>query len=139
MADVDDPLFRLGRWALAKVWFGGVVSGAYALGRHYHWPQVFLSGAAVLGAVGLALACSFLPVWTRQRPSGIPVVDVGLRVMVWGGLVLSVAALLIGMPGVGMVAAALLFSTAARTFRDPFAPFLRRLRITPEVVYKRSS
>ncbi|WP_436529808.1 hypothetical protein [Actinoplanes sp. HUAS TT8] len=133
MADFDDPLFRLGRWALAKVWFGCVVSGGYTLGRHYHWPQAFLTSAAVLGAVALALACSFLPIWTRQRPSGIPVVDVGLRVMVWGGLVATVIALLIGTPAVGMVAAALLFSTAARTFKDPFVPFIRRLPITPRV------
>ena len=129
----DDPLIRVGRWALAKVWFGVVVSGGYALGRHFDWPQAFLTAAAVLGAVALALASSFLPIWTRQRPSGIPVADVGLRVMVWGGLVLSVLALLVGTPAVGMVAAALLLSTAARTFGDPFAPFLRRLRITPAV------
>ncbi|MEU8659581.1 hypothetical protein [Actinoplanes philippinensis] len=129
----EDPLVRFGRWALAKVWFGVVLSGGYALGRHYDWPQVFLTAAAVLGAVTLALASSFLPVWTRQRPSGIPVADVGLRVMVWGGLVISVIALLVGMPAVGMVAAALLLNTAARTFGDPFAPLLRRLRITPAV------
>ncbi|GIF04097.1 hypothetical protein [Actinoplanes siamensis] len=137
--DVDDPLVKFGRWALAKVWFGGVVSGAYALGRHYHWPQAFLTFAAVLGAVALAAACSFLPIWTRHRPSGIPVVDIGLRVMVWGGLTASVIALLIGLPAVGMVAAALLFSTAARTFRDPFVPFLRRLPITPAVPHREHS
>jgi hypothetical protein len=129
----DDPLIRLGRWALAKVWFGVVLSAGWALGRHFDWPQVFLTTAAVLGAVTLALASSFLPVWTRQRPSGIPVADVGLRVMVWGGLVISVIALLVAMPAVGMVAAALLLNTAARTFGDPFAPLLRRLRITPAV------
>jgi hypothetical protein len=127
----EDPLVRLGRWALAKIWFGVVLSGAWALGRHFHWPQAFLTAAAVLGAVGLALASSFLPIWTRQRPSGIPVADVGLRVMVWGGLTVSTIALLVGEPAVGMVAAALLLNTAARTFGDPFGPFLRRLRITP--------
>jgi hypothetical protein len=136
VADFEDPLVRLGRWTLAQVWFGGVVSGGYALGRHYHWPQVFVTFAAVLGAIALALAGSFLPIWTRHRPSGIPFVDIGLRVMVWGGLVASVVALLIGRPAVGMVAAALLFSTAARTFKDPFVPFLRRLRITPEVTFR---
>ncbi|MEU4426858.1 hypothetical protein AB0F81_40075 [Actinoplanes sp. NPDC024001] len=124
----DDVVVRLGRWALGKVWFGVVLSGGYALGRHFDWPRAFLTTAAVLGAVGLALASSFLPVWTRQRPSGIPVADVGLRVMVWAGLVGSVAALLIGMPAVGMVAAALLLTTAARTFGDPFLPVLRRMR-----------
>ena len=129
----DDPLVRIGRWALAKVWFGVIVSGGYALGRHFDWPQAFLTTAAVLGAVALAMASSFLPVWTQQRPSGIPVADVGLRVMVWGGLTVSVIALLVGMPAVGMVAAALLFNTASRTFGDPFAPLLRRLRITPAV------
>jgi hypothetical protein len=134
---IDDPLLRFGRWALAKVWFGVMLSGGYALGRHYDWSQVLLTAAAVLGAVTLALASSFLPVWTRQRPSGIPVADVGLRVMVWGGLVVSVIALLVGMPAVGMVAAALLLSTAARTFGDPFAPLLRRLRLTPEVRHLR--
>ncbi|MBB4744685.1 ABC-type phosphate transport system permease subunit [Actinoplanes octamycinicus] len=133
--DFDDPLVRFGRWALAKVWLGCVLSGGYALGRHYHWPQAFLTAAAVLGAVAIALTCSFLPIWTRHRPSGIPVVDVGLRVMVWGGLVASVLALLIGTPAVGMVAAALLLNTAAQSFGDPFAPFLRRLRITPEVTH----
>ncbi|GAA0462877.1 hypothetical protein Aca07nite_76400 [Actinoplanes capillaceus] len=136
MTDSHDPLVRVGRWALAKVWFGVVLSGGYALGRHYDWPQAFLTAAAVLGAVALALASSFLPIWTRQRPSGIPVADVGLRVMVWGGLTGSVIALLLGMPAVGMVAAALLLNTAARTFGDPFAPFLRRLRITPPVRYR---
>ncbi|GIF36756.1 hypothetical protein [Actinoplanes xinjiangensis] len=129
----EDPLIRVGRWALAKVWFGVVLSGGWVLGRHFDWPQAFLTAAAVLGAVTLALASSFLPVWTRQRPSGIPVADVGLRVMVWGGLVVSVIALLVGMPAVGMVSAALLLNTAARTFGDPFAPLLRRLRITPAV------
>jgi hypothetical protein len=129
----DDPLVRFGRWALAKVWFGVVLSGGWVLGRHFDWPQAFLTVAAVLGALGLALASSFLPIWTRQRPSGIPVADIGLRVMVWGGLILSVIALLVGEPAVGMVAAALLLNTAARTFGDPFAPFLRRLRITPPV------
>lgn len=132
----DDVLVRAGRWALGKVWFGCVLSGGYAIGRHYHWPQAFLTVAAVLGAIGLALATSFLPVWTRQRPSGIPVADVGLRVMVWAGLTGSVIALLLGMPAIGMVAAALLLNTAARTFGDPFAPALRRMRITPAVPYR---
>ncbi|MEV6300231.1 hypothetical protein AB0M02_12580 [Actinoplanes sp. NPDC051861] len=131
MTTGDDLVVRFGRWALAKVWFGVVLSGGYALGRHFHWPQAFLVGAAVLGAVALALASSFLPVWTRERPSGIPVADIGLRVMVWSGLAGSVVAMLIGMPAVGMVALALLLNTAARTFGDPFLPFLRRLRITP--------
>jgi hypothetical protein len=135
MTTNEDVLIRLGRWALGKVWFGAVLSGGYALGRHFDWPRAFLTAAAVLGAVGLALASSFLPIWTRQRPSGIPVADVGLRVMVWAGLTGSVVALLIGMPAVGMVAAALLLHTAARTFGDPFLPVLRRLRITPPVRY----
>lgn len=135
----DDPLVRVGRWALAKVWFGVVVSGGYALGQHFDWPQAFLTAAAVLGAVALALASSFLPIWTRQRPSGIPVADVGLRVMVWGGLLVAVIALLVGAPTVGMVAAALLLSTAARTFGDPFVPFLRRLPITPPVRRSRTT
>ena len=135
--DADDVLFRLGRWAIAKIWFGVLVSGAYAIGLHFDWPRMFLTTAAVLGAVALALASSFLPVWTRQRPSGIPVADIGLRVMVWGGLTVVVGALLVGMPSVGMVAAALLLSTAARTFGDPFAPLLRRLRITPPVGHAR--
>lgn len=129
----QDPLVRLGRWALAKVWFGVLLSAAWALGRHFHWPQALLTAAAALGAVGLALASSFLPIWTRQRPSGIPVADIGLRVMVWGGLTVSATALLVVEPAVGMVVAALLLSTAARTFGDPFGPFLRRLRITPPV------
>jgi hypothetical protein len=132
----EDVLVRAGRWALGKVFFGVLLSGAYAVGRHYDWSQAFLSLAAVLGAVGLALVASFLPIWTRQRPSGIPVADVGLRVMVWGGLTGSVIALLIGFPMIGMVAAALLLNTAARTFGDPFAPFLNRLRITPATPYR---
>lgn len=129
----DDPLIRFGRWALAKVWFGVILSSGWALGSHFDWPQAFRTAAAVLGAVALALASSFLPLWTRERPSGIPVVDVGLRVLVWGGLVISVIALLVGLPAVGMVSAALLLNTAARTFGDPFAPLLRRLRVTPQV------
>ncbi|HWS38553.1 MAG TPA: hypothetical protein VN408_38165 [Actinoplanes sp.] len=131
----DDVVVRFGRWAIAKLWFGVLVSGAWAVGQHYHWSQAFLTVAAVLGAVGLALASSFLPVWTRQRPSGIPVADVGLRVMVWGGLIVGVIALLVGAPMVGMPTAALLLTTAARTFGDPFGPLLRRLRITPAVRY----
>ncbi|GAA4967077.1 hypothetical protein [Actinoplanes utahensis] len=137
--DADDVLFRLGRWAIAKIWFGVVVSGAYAIGLHFDWPRMFLTAAAVLGAVALALASSFLPVWTRARPSGIPVADIGLRVMVWGGLSAVAGALLVGMPSVGMVAAALLLTTAARTFGDPFAPVLRRLRITPPVRHGRAA
>ncbi|WP_229072934.1 hypothetical protein [Actinoplanes sp. DH11] len=132
----DDVLVRFGRWALGKVWFGCVLSGGWAIGRHYDWSQAFLTVAAVLGAIGLALATSFLPIWTRERPSGIPVVDVGLRVMVWGGLAGSVLALLLSLPAIGMVAAALLLNTAARTFGDPFLPVLRRLRITPDVPYR---
>ncbi|BBH68148.1 hypothetical protein ACTI_48330 [Actinoplanes sp. OR16] len=132
----DDVVARVGRWALGKVFFGCLLSGAYAVGRHYDWSQAFLTVAAVLGAAGLALAASFLPVWTRQRPSGIPVADIGLRVMVWGGLTVLVIALLIGMPMLGMMAAALLLTTAARTFGDPFAPFLSRLRITPATPYR---
>jgi hypothetical protein len=135
-ATESDVLARAGRWALGKVFFGCLLSGAYAVGRHYDWSQAFLSIAAVLGAIGLTLVASFLPIWTRQRPSGIPVADVGLRVMVWGGLTGSVIALLIGFPMVGMVAAALLLTTAARTFGDPFAPFLHRLRITPPAPYR---
>ena len=67
----DDVLVRVGRWALGKVFFGCVLSGAYAVGRHYDWSQAFLTVAAVLGAIGLALTTSFLPIWTRQRPSGM--------------------------------------------------------------------
>jgi hypothetical protein len=119
----DDVLARLGRWLLAKVWLGCLLSGGYALGRHFGWPQALLTVAACIGAVALALAVAWLPVWTRERPSGIVVVDVGLRAIVWAGLVLSVLALLIGMPQVGAVAGALLLSTAWRTFgRRPAIP-----------------
>jgi hypothetical protein len=107
---------RFGRWLLAKVWLGCLLSAVYAVGRHFGLPQALQSVAALFGALALALAVTWLPIWTRERPTGIAVVDVGLRAIVWAGLVLSVLALLIGTPQVGAVAGALLLSTAWRTF-----------------------
>jgi len=125
-AAVDDMLARAGRWLLAKVWLGCVLSGAYALGRHFGWPQALLTIAAVLGAVALSLAAWWLPLWTTHSTTGIAVVDVSLRIIVWGSLAACVVALLIGMPGVGAVAGALLISTATRTFHPKLKPLLRR-------------
>lgn len=117
----DDALMRMGRWLLAKVWFACLLSGAYAIGRHFGWPQALLTLGAMIGAVALAMAAAWLPIWTRDRPTGIPPLDIGLRVVVWTGLVAGVAALLIGRPAVGLVAGALLLTAAWRTFR-PDAP-----------------
>jgi len=125
----DDVLARMGRWVLAKVWLGCLLSGAYALGRHFGWPQALLTTAAVLGALTLSLAAWWLPLWTARATTGVAVVDVCLRVGVWGGLAVCVVALLIGMPAVGAVAAALLINTAARTFHPRIAPLLRRYGI----------
>jgi len=125
-AAVDDMLARAGRWLLAKVWLGCVLSGAYAVGRHFGWPQALLTTAAVLGAVALSLAAWWLPLWTIHSTTGIAVVDVSLRIIVWGSLAACVVALLIGMPGVGAVAGALLISTATRTFHPKLKPLLRR-------------
>ena len=125
----DYVLARMGRWVLAKVWLGCLLSGAYALGRHFGWPQALLTTAAVLGALTLSLAAWWLPLWTARATTGVAVVDVGLRIGVWGGLTVCVVALLIGMPAVGAVAAALLINTAARTFRPRITPLLRRYGI----------
>jgi hypothetical protein len=125
----DDVVARMGRWVLAKVWLGCMLCGAYALGRHFGWPQAVLTTAAVLGAMTLALAAWWLPHWTARATTGVAIVDVGLRVIVWGGLAACVVALLIGMPAVGAVAAALLINTAARTFHPHLAPLLRRCGI----------
>jgi hypothetical protein len=119
---VDDMLTRAGRWVLAKVWLGCMLSGAYALGRHFGWPQALLTVTAGLGALVLAVAVAWLPLWTHDRPSGVALVDVGLRVLVWAGLAGSVVALLIGVPAVGTAAGALLLVTAWHTFRRPSPP-----------------
>jgi hypothetical protein len=111
----DDVLMRVGRWLLAKVWLGCLLSGGYAAGRHFGWPQALLTVVALAGAVALAVVVAWLPAWTRDRPTGTPV-DVGLRAVVWAGLAAGVCALLIGAPAVGMVAGALLLSTAWHTF-----------------------
>jgi len=122
----DEVLARAGRWLLAKVWLGCVLSGAYAAGRHFGWPQALLTTAGVLGALALSLASWWLPLWTARSSTGIAIVDTGLRIVVWGSLAACVVALLIGMPAVGAVAGALLISTAARTFHPKFKPLLRR-------------
>jgi hypothetical protein len=122
----DDVLMRAGRWLLAKVWLGCLLSGGYAAGRHFGWPQALLTVVALAGAVALAVVVAWLPAWTRDRPTGTPV-DVGLRAVVWAGLAAGVCALLIGAPAVGTVAGALLLSTAWHTFhRRPQRP--RRTR-----------
>lgn len=125
----DDVLARMGRWVLAKVWLGCLLSGAYALGRHFGWPQAFLTTAAVLGALTLSLAAWWLPLWTARATTGVAVIDVGLRIGVWGSLAVCVVALLIGMPAVGAVAAALLINTAARAFGSRITSLLRRYGI----------
>src|SRR5215218_8391507 len=78
----DDVLARMGRWVLAKVWLGCLLSGAYAIGRHFGWPQAVLTTAAVLGALALALATWWLPLWTTCSTTGIAVIDGLLRVAV---------------------------------------------------------
>ncbi|TQS43060.1 hypothetical protein [Cryptosporangium phraense] len=112
----DDLLGRAGRWLLAKIWFGCVFSGFYALSRHFAWPDALVSIAAALGALGLAVAAYWLPIWTREYTTGIRFVDVTIRVVVWLGLVAAVVSLLVGEPAVGLVAGALLLTTAWRTF-----------------------
>jgi hypothetical protein len=112
----DDVLVRAGRWLLAKVWLGALLSGAYGLGRHFGVPEAMRTTAAIIGAVALALVAGWLPYWTRERPTGIRLVDVGLRAVVWASLLAAVVALLIGAPAVGAVAGALLLTAAGQTF-----------------------
>ena len=79
MTTSDDLVVRFGRWALAKVWFGVVLSGGYALGRHFHWPQAFLVTAiaderkgeklAVVTTVDLARVPALLE---QLASSGLP-------------------------------------------------------------------
>jgi hypothetical protein len=114
----DDLIERAGRWLLAKVWLGCLLSGGYAAGNHFGWPQGLRTFAAVIAAVVLAVVSVWLPAWTRQRPSGVAVADVGLRVLAWLGLTVCVVCLLLGAPAVGAAAGALLLSTAWRTFGD---------------------
>ncbi|WP_127502160.1 hypothetical protein [Actinoplanes solisilvae] len=114
----DDLIERAGRWLLAKVWLGCLLSGGYAAGNHFGWPQGVRALTALLAAVALAAVAVWLPLWTRQRPSGVAVVDIGVRALAWAGLTISVAGLLAGSPAVGAVAGALLLSTAWRTFGD---------------------
>src|SRR4051794_9241222 len=94
----DDVLLRMGRWLLVKVWVGCLLSGAYAIGRHFGWPHVLLTLAAVVGAVVLALTVTWLPIWTRERSWGVAPLDIGLRALVWLGLLTAVVGLLIGNP-----------------------------------------
>lgn len=115
-ASDTDFLDRAGRWLLAKIWFGCVFSGLFALSQHVGWPDVVVSGFAALGALGLAVAAYWLPIWTRYYMTGFRIVDVGIRVVVWAGLLAAVVSLLIGEPAVGAVAGALLMTTAWRTF-----------------------
>lgn len=116
-ADEGDALLnRAGRWVFAKVWLGCLLSGLYAFSRHIGWPEALVTLFAVLGAVGLALAAAWLPIWTREYAIGIAVVDIGVRVVVWTGLAVAVVSLLIGSPAVGAVAGGLLLSTAWRTW-----------------------
>lgn len=123
----NDPLLRVARWVVMKVWLGCVLSAGYAVGEHYGWPELVLTIVAALGAVMLSLAAVVLPRWTtgfREFGVGIAVIDVTLRVLVWLGLLTCVVALLIGAPAVGAAAGALWLNTAGRTF----APALRGRR-----------
>lgn len=124
---VDDVVARAGRWLIAKVWLGCVLSAGYAVGRHFGWPEALLTGAGVLGAVALSMMTLWLPGWTTHHTVGVPLVDVALRVAVWAGLTACVVSLLIGRPAVGAVAGALLINTAVTTFRPRCRPLLRRL------------
>ena len=113
----DDDLFeRAGRWLLAKVWLGCVLSGVYAFTRTVGWPDLVVTLAAALGAVGLAMVALWLPVWTHEYRFGTGLWDVGARVVVWLGLVVAVGSLLLGEPAAGAGAGALLVTTAWRTF-----------------------
>jgi hypothetical protein len=115
-AKSDDLLGRAGRWVFAKVWLGCLLSGLYAFTRSIGWPEALVSVFAALGAVALAVASSWLPFWTHEHLTGILLVDVTIRTVVWAGLVVAVICLLVGAPAVGAVAGALLLSTAWRTF-----------------------
>lgn len=128
-AKSDDLLERAGRWVFAKVWFGCLLSGLYAFTRHIGWPEALVSTLAGLGAVGLAVASWWLPVWTRAHTSGIALLDIGVRAAVWGGLVIAVLCLLVGAPAVGMVAGALILSAAWQTF-GPSRPNAPRRGLT---------
>jgi hypothetical protein len=115
-AKSDDLLARAGRWVFAKVWLGCLLSGLYAFTRHIGWPEALVILCAALGAVGLAVGSHWLPFWTHGHLTGIALVDVSARIVVWAGLVVAVICLLVSAPAVGAVAGALLLTTAWRTF-----------------------
>jgi hypothetical protein len=129
----NDPVLRVARWVIMKVWLGCVLSAGYAVGHRYGWPEVVLTIWAVLGALMLSLATAVLPAWTigfREYGVGIAVVDVTLRVLVWLGLSTCVVSLLISAPAVGTVAGALWLNTAGRTFGPALRGRLGRRRRT---------
>ncbi|GIF04924.1 hypothetical protein [Actinoplanes siamensis] len=103
------------RWLLGKVWAVCVLAAAFAVSHHFGWPAAARTAAGVLGAVAVAAAVAWVPRWTKERPTGVPRVDTGLRVVVWSCLVLGVAALLAGAPALGAAAGALLLTAAWRT------------------------
>ncbi|WP_035855009.1 hypothetical protein [Cryptosporangium arvum] len=112
----DDLVGRAGRWVFAKVWLGCLLSGLYAFTRHIGWPEAVVIMFAVFGAIFLAVASVWLPFWTRGHLTGIALLDVAARIVVWLGLIVAVVCLLVGSPAVGAVAGALLLTTAWRTF-----------------------
>jgi hypothetical protein len=127
-ADTDPLLTRMARWVAVKVWVGCVLSGVYAAGRHYGWPEGLRTLLGVAGALALALAVLWLPVWTHRPSTGIVFIDRTLRLIVWASLTASVVALLVGFPALGAVAGALFLTTAGRTFHPQLAPLISRVR-----------
>ncbi|AGL17910.1 hypothetical protein [Actinoplanes sp. N902-109] len=127
-ASTDDIVARAGRWLIAKVWLGCVLSAAWATGQHFGWPHALLTVAAVVGAVAMFLTALWLPAWTLHHRLDIPFVDVSLRVVVWAGLAACVLSLFVSYPAVGAVAGALLLHTAWLTVRHRLEPLLQGLR-----------
>jgi hypothetical protein len=125
----DSALAKILRWIAGKVWFGAVLSSAWAVGDHYGWPEAILTAMATLGAVGLAVTVVYLPVWTEHWTTGARPVDFAAKTIVWLGVTAPVAALLIGQPAVGAPAGALLLITAGRTFGRHLNPLLVRLHL----------
>ncbi|KUL22327.1 hypothetical protein [Actinoplanes awajinensis] len=115
----DEALGGAARWLLRRVWAVCVLSGAYVTGHHLGWPRTALTVAAILGAVAVAAAVVLLPTWSRERPTGVPLLDVGLRLVVWTGIAVGVLALLVSEPALGAAAGALLLTAVWRTFARP--------------------
>lgn len=120
---------RLARWVFFKTWFGAVLTGGFLIGGHYGWPDGIKTAAATFGAVALAGAVLYLPVWTRTFTTDLPGLDTAVKTVAWVGIAAPVVGLLIALPAAGAPAGALLLVAAVKTFGNRLEPIARRLRM----------